>query len=384
MGSMADDDARNPWERYSWILGGVWVVFMIFPIASAIEDGDATTPARTAAVVILVVYAVVYLATYMLMVRSDDWAVAQRRGPVGMAVMVVLMVVAAMLIGPGALGAGSFLVSLAMFSGPLWRAVALAACTLVVLSFAIGVVLAIVPNGFAEYGVLFMPPAIVFFSVAAVRFIMAAGERHRIVQEQAVLVAERERVARDVHDVLGHSLTIITVKAELAERLVDADLERARAEIAQIRSLSREALAEVRATVSGLRVARLGDELVAAEGALRAAGIEAEVPQSPDEVDPRFRIVAAWVLREAVTNVVRHSKATRCVVTLHGEGIAIEDDGVGISAQAAESGLRGIRERVVAAGAALEVGPARALAPLVGRDGQAPPGAGTRMEVRWP
>src|SRR5690606_543184 len=125
---------------------------------------------------------------------------------------------------------------------------------------------------------------------------------------------ERERVARDVHDVLGHSLTVVSVKAELAERLVDVDPARARAELVEIQSLTREALAEIRATVSGLRVARLGDELVAARTALTGAGIEADLPENPDVVDPRHRIVVAWVLREAVTNVVRHSGATRCTV----------------------------------------------------------------------
>ena len=87
---------------------------------------------------------------------------------------------------------------------------------------------------------------------------------HRALTDHLAVTTERERVARDVHDVLGHSLTVITVKAELAERLVDTDPERAKAELAQIRDLTRQSLAEIRATVGGLRVARLTDQISSA------------------------------------------------------------------------------------------------------------------------
>nr|WP_241728651.1 sensor histidine kinase [Nocardioides zeae] len=190
----------------------------------------------------------------------------------------------------------------------------------------------------------------------------------REVGEEIALVAERERVARDVHDVLGHSLTVVVAKAELAERLVDLDPERAKAEIASIRSLSREALGEVRATVSGLRVARLGDELASAREALTAADIVADVPSDPDVVDPRRRIVVAWVLREAVTNVVRHSGASRCTVELGDARLAVSDDGRGGVHQPG-NGLRGIGERVRAAGGTLTV--------------TSGPEGGTRLEVTW-
>lgn len=362
-------DERGPWEKFSWIFGIVWVVFMAFPIMGALTS-PAPMVARIAAVTLLVVYSAVYIAAYIWMVTTDDWDVAAKRGGIALVIMIVIMTAAALLVGPEALGAGSFLVSIAMFTGHAKRAIPLAAAMLFGQYLVLAAWLSAVPNGFEDLGVLFMPPAIVFVSVALVRLIISAQERHDVVERQMALVAERERVARDVHDVLGHSLTVVTVKAELAERLIDIDPERAKSEISQIRSLSREALAEVRATVSGLRVARLGDELIAARSALADAGIEADVPEEAGVVDPRHRIVVAWVLREAITNVVRHSHASSCRVVLSNDGILVEDDGVGTPTDAARVGFRGIRERVDAAGAAL----------TLAAPGE---GSGTLLEVRW-
>ncbi|WP_119696696.1 sensor histidine kinase [Microbacterium halotolerans] len=367
-------DQRDPWARFAWVLGVVWVVFMLFPISAA-SEAAVSEPRRAIGTALLIAYALAYIVVYMWMIRSETWSIASRRGCVGLAVMVALMAAASVLVGPGALGAGAFLISIAMFSGTVRRAIPLAVALLLAQYLLLTVVLALTPDGFIEYAVLYMPPAIVFVSTGIIRLINAAQEQHDVVERQTALVAERERVARDVHDVLGHSLTIVTVKSELAERLVDIDPDRAKAELAQIRSLSREALAEVRATVSGLRVARLGDELVAADEALRAAGIESAVPKEADAVDPRYRIVVAWVLREAITNVVRHSYARRCSVRLYADGIVIEDDGKGVPSGVAAGGLRGARERVEAAGARLEVGAAN--------DDGAECGPGTRVEVRW-
>lgn len=372
--AVSTHDQREPWARFAWVLGAVGVVFMLFPISAAWEAA-VSEPQRLIATGLLIVYALTYIVVYMWMIRSESWAIASRRGYIGLAVMVALMAAAAVLVGPGALGAGAFLISIAMFSGTPRRAILLAVTLLLAQHLLLTVVLALTPDGFIEYAVLYVPPAIVFIFTGVIRLINAAQEQHEVVERQTALVAERERVARDVHDVLGHSLTIVTVKSELAERLVDIDPERAKAELAQIRSLSREALAEVRATVSGLRVARLGDELAAADEALRAAGIEPDLPTEADAVDPRYRIVVAWVLREAITNVVRHSHARHCTVRLHADGIVIDDDGQGIPPEVVAGGMRGLRERVEVAGASLEVGDAY--------DSGAGDGPGTRVEVHW-
>ena len=127
---------------------------------------------------------------------------------------------------------------------------------------------------------------------------------------------ERNRFARDLHDILGHSLTVITVKAELAGRLIAANPERAAAEVADVESLARAALADVRAAVAGYRELSLAGELVSARAALQAAEIKADLPTTIDEVPEENRELFAWVVREGVTNVVRHSGAKRCTIRL--------------------------------------------------------------------
>ena len=127
---------------------------------------------------------------------------------------------------------------------------------------------------------------------------------------------ERTRFARDLHDILGHSLTVITVKAELAQKLLDVDVERARAEIADLERLSRDALTDVRRAVEGYRDITLPGELVRARVALRAAEIDADLPNSTDDVPSELRELFAWTVREGVTNVIRHSGARHCEVRL--------------------------------------------------------------------
>lgn len=185
-------------------------------------------------------------------------------------------------------------------------------------------------------------------------------EKLRTAQEQvADLAAERERsrVARDVHDILGHSLTVITVKAELAGRLMDAGSPAARDEVTQIEQLSRGALADVRATVHGYRGVSISGELAAARAALESAGVTAELPGSTDQVPSDRRELAGWVVREAVTNVVRHAEASVCRVSLDGRSIEVVDDGCGPSSSPSSgSGLAGLRERVETAGGRMTVG----------------------------
>lgn len=164
---------------------------------------------------------------------------------------------------------------------------------------------------------------------------------------------ERNRMARDLHDILGHSLTVITVKAELAGRLVDVDPEKAKVQIAELEQLSRSALADVRRTVSGYREISLAGELARARSALTDAGIRAELPGSVDDVAPDLRELFAWTVREATTNVIRHSGAKTCWITLSGNEIRITDNGHGPGSKGAGNGLSGLRERAEAAGAVL-------------------------------
>ena len=172
-------------------------------------------------------------------------------------------------------------------------------------------------------------------------------------QENASLAVENERsrFARDLHDILGHSLTVITVKAELAQRLFDVDPERARAEIADLERLSRDALTDVRRAVEGYRELTLPGELARARTALAAAEIEAHLPSSADDVPTELRELFAWTVREGVTNVIRHSSARVCEVRLSPTAAEVRDDGRGPNGTGGGSGLNGLRERASAVGA---------------------------------
>jgi two-component system, NarL family, sensor histidine kinase DesK len=176
---------------------------------------------------------------------------------------------------------------------------------------------------------------------------------------------ERNRIARDLHDLLGHSLTTITVKAGLAARLADRDPTAAAREIGEVEALSRRALTDVRAAVSGYREVTLAGELATAAEVLRAAGIEPAFPPAIDGVSPAHQQLFGWVVREGVTNVVRHARATVCEITLAPRSVEIADDGHGPvptgngngpRPAGGGSGLAGLRERVEAAGGTLRAG----------------------------
>jgi two-component system sensor histidine kinase DesK len=166
---------------------------------------------------------------------------------------------------------------------------------------------------------------------------------------------ERSRIARDLHDLLGHSLTAITVKAGLARRLMERDPQRAAQEIGEVEELTRSTLTDVRAAVAGYRDITLAGELSTAQEVLRAAGIEAHTPRAIDIVPAEHRELFAWVVREGVTNVMRHSRARVCTISVGANWLEIVDDGRGGS-DTAGTGLRGLRERVDAAGGTVRAG----------------------------
>lgn len=176
--------------------------------------------------------------------------------------------------------------------------------------------------------------------------------------ELALLAAENERIriARDLHDLLGHSLTAITVKAGLAGRLGAAGhASAALGEIGEVEMLARQTLTDMRAAVTSYRDVTLAAELATGRELLRAAGVAAEIPYAVDVVAPAHQELFGWVVREGVTNIVRHARASSCEVRLSAAEIEIVDDGIGGTATAG-NGLFGLRERVAAAGGVVEAG----------------------------
>ncbi|MGW0836102.1 sensor histidine kinase [Streptomyces prunicolor] len=207
----------------------------------------------------------------------------------------------------------------------------------------------------------------------AVRELRAAREElaRRAVEK------ERMRFSRDLHDLLGHTLSVIVVKSEAARRLAPRDMNAALDQITDIESVGRQALTEIREAVTGYREGSLATELDRARSALSAADIAPVVRQSGPPLTPQNEALLSWVVREAVTNVIRHSGATRCEITLDGVldrvRLTIADDGPGDGETAATgpaegtstsigigiggTGLKGLTERLATAGGSLRAGP---------------------------
>lgn len=207
----------------------------------------------------------------------------------------------------------------------------------------------------------------------ATRYFGERSEREVAVEKELMVFAERDRLASDIHDLLGHTLTVITMKSELAGRLIERNPQAARAELEQIHSLSREAMAQIRSTISGLHTPDLETELTSARQALATAGISADITGTDMAADPQIRPLLAWILRETITNVVRHSRATTCHIRITPYGLIVADDGIGpppelrtaaaktpsqpgaVGNNTHHNGLRGMSTRVEQAGGAFTI-----------------------------
>ncbi|MFF3126327.1 sensor histidine kinase [Streptomyces sp. NPDC057908] len=188
-------------------------------------------------------------------------------------------------------------------------------------------------------------------------------------QELARTAVEKERLrfSRDLHDLLGHTLSVIVVKSEAARRLAPRDMDAALLQVADIESVGRQALTEIREAVTGYREGSLATELDRARSALTAAGIEPVLRRSGPPLAPQTEALLGWVVREAVTNVVRHSNATTCSFVVDGTServrLTVTDDGCGPDPDAPATpgiggtGLTGLTERLAAAGGSLRAGP---------------------------
>jgi two-component system sensor histidine kinase DesK len=186
-------------------------------------------------------------------------------------------------------------------------------------------------------------------------------DRTRNELARAAVEQERVRFARDLHDLLGHTLSLIVVKAEVARRLAERDPAAAAREAAEIEQIGRQALAEVREAVTGYRARAFAEELDNARSALGDSGIEATVrlPAGDGGLPPAVDQAFAWVVREAATNVIKHSGArTTKIVVENGSGwsLTVRDDGRGrVDGTVEGNGLRGLRERMALLGGTLAV-----------------------------
>ncbi|MEU0071184.1 histidine kinase [Streptomyces sp. NPDC006332] len=344
-----------------WI--GVWLVFLS-PIVHDLASGHHTAGGTLAGSLGLVVFVGIYLTlVFRNMSRS---ALPARLVGALIALLGALAILLSVTLGPHWLGLFVYVSVACGATLPLRAAywtipLTAGAMTLVGLYVgeddALNLVITLLLIGFAMTGVRQLVRTTVELRQA------------RATVAQLAANEERLRLARDLHDLLGHSLSLITLKSELAGRMLPAHPDKAAQQVADIEQVSRQALVDVREAVSGYRRPRLADELAGARVALTAAGITVEVPAEPglEGVGEDSESALAWALREAVTNVVRHSGAGRCTVdlvrrqTLDGPvlELSVEDNGSGGPGAAAGNGLTGLTERLEKAGGSLDAGGTR-------------------------
>ncbi len=359
------------------VFTGVWLLYLIGPIVS-LFTGHHSLPYQLSGLAILVVFAVIYVSVV------PRWPFAPRYAVHSLVAMAALAVAACVVFG--GLGAVVLWIFMGSACGLLvanraWAVRAVAGCIAGYVVFSVtghvsmsdflGDLLPVVFVGFCMIGIR--------------RQIELTAELSRAREEVMQLAAseERLRLARDMHDLTGQSLSMITLKSELAARLLgrlpaSAERDRVRDEIDQVAAVSRQTLRDIREAISGYRRPTLAVEIITARTALASAGIaardDAELTMLSGTFDPDAEAALAWCLREAVTNVVRHSGATNCHIGLTRRddtmSLTVRDDGHGHTPSGSRgtqpspadsmphsSGLRGMSERLGAVGGTLEVRP---------------------------
>ncbi len=356
------DRVPTRWQRVSWSLP--WLLFQFFPVV------DLITVPRPWPLRVLIGLALVAFTAAYLSVLSQ--VAGPRRVRWDFLVVALLAVLLGVALGVGYAGLMIYVSAAAAATLPdrwIWPVTAAAA------SVSAGVIVVA-----GEWSLLFLPVLCLLtaFALRGTRYLISVNAELREAREELAANAvaqERLRFARDLHDLLGQSLSLIALKSELAGRLAEADPARARREMADVEAAARRALAEVRDAVSGYRQVSCAQALAEARAALSGAGIAfhgpPRIPALPGTVDAAL----GWVIREATTNVLRHSRAAAMTVTLNEHRgavrLTVTDDGRGPDADTAPgSGLTGLAERVEA---------------LAGRlTGGAAPGGGWQLVAEVP
>lgn len=352
----------------------VWLLFILFPLVDAIGSKSSSLPKG-----VIIAAAATFILAYLALVFTWRW---NQGGLWPLILFGLLMAIATFLTVSQKVGWGF------LFTYCAACAAIISADRLVAPAVGLCVVMAggMSAIGGASGGNIIGAVA----STAGVGLLMLLLRDLRIRNSELLearaelarlaVAEERERFARDLHDLLGHSLSVIALKAELARKLLPAEADRAAEEIGEVETVARGALSEVRDAVSGYRQPTLDGELAGARMALSAAGIDAEVKWEEIELDPQAEAVFAWAVREGATNVIRHSRAHRCSVSIRSgrdaAWLEMVDDGAGLApdvhvgSNGGGHGLAGLAERVGQLHGRLEAG--------------AVPGGGFRLAVTVP
>lgn len=373
VGTAEHDPAVLPLHLWPSTLGfaGVWLISFGFVLVELLRRAFTPGDGRGEAILgvaAIAVFVLVYLAAFVVPRPVRAWP-AWANTILTWLVLAACVAVLTRILGVHALLYSPFLVAAWLFPHRL-RVGLIGAGVTVAAVLAAGLLFF---PGDPALPVVLGNLAVVLVVLVGMRLAIGRDDRVMEMTHELDLAGQRERLGRDLHDILGHSLTTINVKTQLVHRLIDTCPARAKQEAAEVIALSRTALAEARAAVAELAAPELGGQLSLSVGALRDAGmaVEAPPPGAVTEVPERRRSLAAWIVREAVTNVLRHAGARRVRISLDAHHVAVLDDGAGLPASvAAGVGPRTLAERAAAEGARLEVGP--------GLDG-----VGTGVAVHW-
>lgn len=324
-------------DDYTAVQTGIWLIFLAHPLFLLVVR-DMPLWQQVAGTILVVITGWAYLRAHRVRLADDD----NLNGIAWLTALVIPLAGLSTLIGAWAATLLPYITSVA-------AALMSARSSIIANALIIG-----------GYGIFVLAtqdlPTLIFFGVSAtlslvvgvqVRTERSIGERRNLAAELE-LSRQRETIYRDVHDLLGHSLTVINVKSSLARKLVDVDKQRAAQELDEIIELSRSSLEDIRRAVRTTYAPTLQHELEAARSALSAAGIETTITEDTHSDSPLF----GWVVREAVTNVIRHSQATECEITVSPGRLVVADNGVGLPSGVR---LRSITDRVQAAGGEVSV-----------------------------
>jgi two-component system sensor histidine kinase DesK len=350
-----------------------WLVCLLFPIVSLVQ-----TPLPQARLFLAIAALVFFAVSYTWLMWPHPASSGARKRSRSPASLILFGVLVALVLALCLLYGSSFLwlfIGVSAIAGvtlPMRSAfVAVVIFTLLPLVISVGA-----SGGIARVDWLQIIPLMLLVRGIGVDMIGAARLSGAIRELQAAreelarlaVMEERQRLSRDLHDLLGHTLSIITLKSELAGRLVEQEPARAIQEIREVERAARHTLREVREAVAGYRQPRLESELDGARQILSAAGVVCQVVHSAGKLEPSTDAVLAWAVREGVTNVIRHSRARRCFIRLTHENSTVCAEVINdgprrrqfeVAKARSGSGLSGLNERVNSHGGRMEAGPLR-------------------------
>ena len=341
--------------RVGQLLG---LLFLIGPLA---DLADSTLSAVRVAAVLVTLAA--FVALYLTLLPPIAWFSHRGERAIGSGIA-VLAALAALVLALGAPRSFALLFVYVIAVAGLALPLAPAVGVIVAGAAAVGVGLALTGSDGSTVSAWTLTVLGVGALTAALGRATRANEQLRRMREERARLAvseERLRIARDLHDLLGHTLSLIALKTELATKLIGSDPRRAEAELTEVQRVTREALADVREAVQGYRRVAFADALESARATLAAAGIACRVDGAAPELPSDVESVLAWAVREATTNIVRHSQARSCAITLrtNGDGVAlqVDDDGAAKPTRNGDgTGLAGLAERARRLHGTLEAG----------------------------